>query len=493
MFYYIDMKRFLTTLLALALLVGAAGDLQAQSRGKSGKKKTTVAKKGSKTKKKGGFADASTAVVTLPPNCNDCLFAIELKSDEVYGPTTAPDGPGRILEVVADKAHPNVFEREHNSVWYKFKVPYNGMLEIEIEQVSQWDDYDFLVYKNTGMYFSNQVMLNKVSPVAVNMGAVDSASLIASLNKATTTKSTTRPVVKDVKGKGKGKASADALPPVDFLGEAPLKPTIGMKVDAKHKSLSKKELGGFIKSIPVRMGEEYYIVLDNRSDGPSGHRIRCSVHADAYDPLLLFYDRKAKRYVDVDLMVLERGGSQPERTVIKDEHYRGGRVKLMPDCNYTIYAKREGYFSVLHEFNASDRMAIDTMLLYHLERTDRGSTFKLSGLYFDEGSAAMIGNFDSVLSQYVYMFRNHPEVSFLVKNYIQSYGVDIQADMLLSLNRAKAVKDYFVKNGIAADRITTAGMSKNEITRAAAAALNRDEGFSPVSIEIIITGVGKKE
>ena len=86
------------------------------------------------------------------------------------------------------------------------------------------------------------------------------------------------------------------------------------------------------------------------------------------------------------------------------------------------------------------------------------------------------------------MFLNHPDVTFLVKGFVQSYGVNAEADMLLSLDRAKTVKQYFVDHGIAADRITTAGMTKNEIKRAAAAALDKGAGFSGVKVELIITG-----
>ena len=38
------------------------------------------------------------------------------------------------------------------------------------------------------------------------------------------------------------------------------------------------------------------------------------------------------------------------------------------------------------------------------------------------------------------------------------------------------------------NRITTAGMTKNEIKRAAAAALDKGGGFSGIRVELIITG-----
>ena len=246
-------------------------------------------------------------------------------------------------------------------------------------------------------------------------------------------------------------------------------------------------MGGFIKSMPVRMGEEYYIVLDCAGNNPQGHTITVSVQADAYEPLVLFYDKKARKYVDVNLMILERG-SDGERPLVQQADFRGGKVKFIPGFSYTLYAKKDGYFSVYREFNSRDLMLHDTVMLYQMERTERGSSFVIKDLYYEADEATLIGNYDSVLMDYVAMFRNHPDITFLVKGYVQSYGVNVEADMLLSLERAKAVKEYFVKHGIAADRMTTAGMTKNEIKRAAAAALDKGGGFSGIKAELIITG-----
>ena len=479
------MKRLLIALLACTLIIGVAPDVQAQN--KKTTKTTKTTKKGGKKGAKGTKTakpaaapkPAEPQVVELPYNSNDCLFAIPLQLDKPYGPTTAPDGSGRIMEVVADKAHPNLFEREHNSVWYKVTIPYNGELVIDIMQADVWDDYDFLVYKNTGVYFSNQVMLNKVAPVAVNLSCVDSAALSAAARKAAEQKP------KSAGGKKQDEKAAEE--PV-FEAQPALTPTIGMNPEAKDKMLTKKQTAGFIKSIPVRMGEEYYIVLDNCAPNGKGHTINVSVHVNAYEPLVLFYDKKGKRYVDVDLMILEKGGQGGERPIVRNEHYKGGRVKFVPGFSYTLYAKREGYFSVFREFNARDLMMRDTLMLYQMERTERGSTFQIKDIYFEDGEATLIAGYDSVLMDYVAMFRNHPDVTFLVKGYVQSYGVDAEADMLLSLERAKTVKEYFIKNGIDADRITTAGMTKNEIKRAAAAALDKNGGFSGIKVELIITG-----
>lgn len=484
LFKPIKWSRFLAVLTICMLVAGMSIDAEAQANKRPPRKPRPVAQKPAEkkaaTKKTATPAEQKPSEIELPYNSNDCMFAIQLQNDKPYGPTTMPMGAGRVQEIVADKQHPNIFEREHNTVWYKFKAPYNGMLEISIVQRSEWDDYDFLVYKNTGAYFPNQVMQNKVNPLAVNMGGVDSVALGVNALKTGNAKNKAKPATP---AKTKNQDT-----PV-FEMEAAAKPHIGMRVDATDKMLTKKQFGGFIKSIPVRMGEEYYIVLDNVSGNGMGHTITVSVHADAYEPLVVFYDRKARRYVDVDLMIIERGTGGVERPIVKDQHYRGGKLKFVPGFNYTLYAKRDGYFSVFKEFNARELMHRgDTMMMFRLERTERGSTFPIKDIYFEDGEATLIANYDSVLMDYVAMFRNHPDITFLVKGYVQSYGVNTEADMLLSLERAKAVKQYFVDKGIKADRITVSGMTKNEIKRAASAALEKGAGFSGVKVELIITG-----
>lgn len=482
LFKPINARRLFAVAMIGVLLFGVATESAAQANRRPARKKPAAAAPAKKAKpKKEAPVEQKSNEIELPYNSNDCMFAIQLQNDKPYGPTTMPMGAGRVQEIVADKQHPNIFEREHNTVWYKFKAPYNGMLEISIVQRSEWDDYDFLVYKNTGAYFSNQVMQNKVVPLAVNMGSVDSVALGVSALQSSNAKNKPKPA-------GTAKPKQQSETPV-FEMEAAAKPHIGMTVDAKDKMLTKKQFGGFIKSIPVKMGEEYYIVLDNVSGNGMGHTITVSVHADAYEPLVVFYDRKARRYVDVDLMIIERGTGGVERPIVKDQHYRGGKIKFVPGFNYTLYAKRDGYFSVFKEFNARELMHRgDTMMMFRLERTERGSTFPIKDIYFEDGEATLIANYDSVLINYVAMFRNHPDITFLVKGYVQSYGVNTEADMLLSLERAKSVKQYFVEKGIKADRITVSGMTKNEIKRAASAALEKGSGFSGVKVELIITG-----
>ena len=67
---------------------------------------------------------------------------------------------------------------------------------------------------------------------------------------------------------------------------------------------------------------------------------------------------------------------------------------------------------------------------------------------------------------------------------------------------SKAVREFFIKNGIPEDNIKAAGMTPTDIKRAATAAFdntnsNKKKGKGPdsefVKVQLIITNVGAKE
>ncbi len=473
------MKRFLIALLACTLIFGYC-DVQAQSKSKSSTKSSK--KKSKKKNKKGDKQEPTLQLTTLPYNSNDCIFAIPLNVDQTYGPTTAPQGAGRIMEVMADKRHPNLPEFEHNVVWYKFSVPYNGKLDIAVTQQNLADDYDMLVYKYTDVYFSNHIQCNKVLPVAVNMSAVDSSLLVKKKKENVPTTGDAKADLKAKQDAAKARREQEALQAA--MG------TIGMYHDAEDVMLTKKSNKRHIRSIDVRKGEVYYIMLDNVSPKGSGHSIKVSIFVDAFEVPVTFYDPKIRKSVEVNLQILEKNTNN--RVIVNNERFRGGRVKFVPGFNYTLYAKRDGYFAILFDFNA-DRFKEDTLLRLRMNRAERGTIYPLTKIYFED-EYKLLSASDSTLMPYVMMFKNHPDVTFTIKGWVKTYGVDPEHDQLVSLERAKSVKEFFVKNGIPEDHIKTSGMTTTDIKRAATAAFDTkkvDEEF--VSIQLIITAVGAKE
>lgn len=481
------MKRYIIALLALALVFGVC-DVQAQSKGKKGAKTTKTTKKSANSKSKKGAKGKKGAVeqpeiqeVKLPYNSNDCIFALPLSVDQTFGPTTAPQGAGRVMEVMADKKHPNLPEFEHNSVWYKFTVPYNGKLEVAVTQTNLADDYDMLIYKYTDVYFSNHIQCNKVLPVAVNLSSPDT-SLLA------------KPKKPKLESTGDSKADAKAQAELNKAWRQQQEHnaaigTIGMNHEAEDIMLTKASTKRHIRSIDVRKGEVYYILLDNVKGG-KGHSIKVSIHVDAFEAPISFYDVKSRKNVDVNLTILEKNTG--DRVIVQNDHFKSGRVKFVSNFNYTLYAKKEGYFSVYLDFNAN-RFKEDTMMRIRMNRAERGTVYPISDIYF-ANETELLKESDSVLINFVQMFKNHPDVTFTIKGLVATYGVDPEHDQLVSLERAKSVKNYFVKNGIPEGNIRTVGMTPTDIKRAATAAFdNKKNNDEDVKIQLIITGVGAKE
>ena len=446
------MKNKLFIPFVVMALVFSAGNIQGQNKSKTNKGKATKPVK------------QEPANIELPANSNDCLFAIELMPDVPFGPTQAPQGAGRIQEIMRDRSNPNVFEYEHNSTWYKFTVPYSGNLEIRITPNSEWDDYDFLVYRYTDVYCSNRLIENKLKPLAADLSSKDTAGLYAATPKNSKGQVTAKP-------RSKRMTSA----------------TMGMKADGKRFFIGPNEDEDFLKSIPVRKGETYYIVLDNKSSKGDGHTIKVSIQVESFEPLVVFYDPVLKNNIDVDLLILEK--NTDNRPIAKNPAFRGGKIKFVPGFNYALYAKKNGYFSVFKEFN-SNIFKDDTLLRFNMNRTEKGTKFPIADIYFDD-DANLLPESDTSLLNYMQMFKGHPEVTFQIKGYVQSYAVDIEADQKLSIARAQSVKEFFVAHGMNPDQITIAGMTQNEIKRAAAAALNKHQAFKDTKIELIITGINK--
>ena len=108
----------------------------------------------------------------IKPENADCKNAITLK-DTVFGPTNAPNGFGDVMEIMSNKKSSFYFEKEHNTVWYKFTAPYNCDLTLDIIPVDINDDYDFAIYKYTDKDFCNFIKSKQIKPIRTNISRND--------------------------------------------------------------------------------------------------------------------------------------------------------------------------------------------------------------------------------------------------------------------------------------------------------------------------------
>lgn len=159
---------------------------------------------------------------------SDCRKAIPilLNNNVIYGPTLSPNGFGDEQEFKTN--YSCTFEGEHNSAWYLLSVAKDGELVFDIIPRDTTNDYDFLLYAYTDSTFCDQFKKSNLEPVRGNLSNIK----------------------KSIKG------------------------VTGLKPNTLKNSVGEGVGVAFSKSIDVKKGEKYMLILDNVTPEGQGHTIR---------------------------------------------------------------------------------------------------------------------------------------------------------------------------------------------------------------------------
>jgi len=134
-----------------------------------------------------------------------------------YGPTVAPQGPGKSNEFKSAPGNLYAFEKEHNSAWYLFTARYTGELTFEIVPEKPDDDYDFLLFKCDSADMKTAFEKHALKPLRSNLAHNNHL--------------------------GKGCTGLSSAAQKEFVAQGSGDP--------------------FSKSVSVKYGEKYCLVLDN--------------------------------------------------------------------------------------------------------------------------------------------------------------------------------------------------------------------------------------
>lgn len=160
----------------------------------------------------------------------DCITAvpIDVVQRVTYGPTRPPQDFGLIQEIKAGKSDSKTeFEQEHFTAWYLLNIRLDGELVFEIVPVDSSDDYDFLLYPCTDTLSCVRILQKTVLPIRGNLSR------------------------NTLKNKGR----------------------TGL-LDSKAEAFYGKGVNPqFSRSLQVRKGEKYVLVLDNVYEHGKGHSL----------------------------------------------------------------------------------------------------------------------------------------------------------------------------------------------------------------------------
>ena len=88
-----------------------------------------------------------------------------------------------------------------------------------------------------------------------------------------------------------------------------------------------------------------------------------------------------------------------------------------------------------------------------------GMHYRLHNIYFAFNSADILSSSQKVLDEFIVFLNDHPTMTISIEGHTDNVGSD-EFNLILSENRAKAVYNYLVNNGIDADRLQYKGFGK---------------------------------
>ena len=131
-------------------------------------------------------------------------------------------------------------------------------------------------------------------------------------------------------------------------------------------------------------------------------------------------------------------------------------VPLPPDDDYALTVAAAGFIPARDRVSTGPAGAEALVRDYALTPLEVGSTVNLENVLFDRGNAAMLPGSYETLDEVVTLLKENPDLEIEVAGHTDNQG---RADLNLALSkeRAVAVKQYLVEQGIGAQRVTERG------------------------------------
>lgn len=140
----------------------------------------------------------------------------------------------------------------------------------------------------------------------------------------------------------------------------------------------------------------------------------------------------------------------------------GYKIILPKGKNYGFRASADGFISVSNNIdltNISEYGEKEVNLF--LVPIEKGQSLTLNNLFFDSGKSVLKKESFSELNRLVKIMNSNPNLKIEIAGHTDSDG-DTQKNLVLSQNRAKAVRDYLISKGVSSSSLTSVGYGESK-------------------------------
>jgi outer membrane protein OmpA-like peptidoglycan-associated protein len=342
----------------------------------------------------------------------DCLMArsVKLKTASSVGPTIAPLNAGESNEISQPKQKtPFSFDKEHHSAWYKLLIASDGNLVFDVVPVSNKDDYDFVLFKAGKTNFCDSLKTNPIKPIRACI----------SRNK------------KELQG------------------------ITGMRFNHSKELINEGVGDAFVKPLPVKVGDVYYLVLDNVYKNGAGHSIKFSFE----EQFIMKGEVKNEEGMPLiaDVTITNLKGDTVEKTQSNKEGNFSLDMILKKDVNYNINIFADNSFFYSQPFSTKTKDSLKNLKAI-LPKLKKGDKYTVGNINFEADSDRHLKTATPAITNLYKLLKLNPDLEILVVGHTNGCDSKINYSQKLSERRALAITNILI-----AERLSSSGKGCSEM------------------------------
>lgn len=168
------------------------------------------------------------------------------------------------------------------------------------------------------------------------------------------------------------------------------------------------------------------------------------------------YDAETRAKIEDAGIILQHSGNVSRNLYQGSTNEDGLFVSSLPEGTYRILLSKQGYLP----YDGDISFGQDTLHLY-MTHIQEGIKVKINHLYFATNKTTILPQSEAALSDLATFLQENPAITICITGHTDAVGSD-EANMRLSIGRAKAVRANLIARGIDADRMEFAGKGKTE-------------------------------
>lgn len=177
------------------------------------------------------------------------------------------------------------------------------------------------------------------------------------------------------------------------------------------------------------------------------------------------YNSKTKAPISADINYNDLGNNKELGLARSDFATGEYKIVLPTGYNYSFLATEKGFYSISESFDLTglgEYKEIEKDL--YLTPIEKGVKIRLNNLFFDTGKWDLREESFAELGRLVTLLESNAAIHINIEGHTDDVGKD-DANLLLSDNRAKAVKEYLVAKGINVSRLKSKGHGEKQPAR----------------------------